>query len=433
MVAFAACERAVTNVTVSSDAKLASFSLRANDSIPQYATAVFKIEELEDTGKVYNADSLKYMTPLDSVVPYFRFNSTPALARAFVGKDTIDLTGNDTLNFTVQPVKLFVVAADLKTTRWYNIYINVHQIDPNLFTWRQLSKAIADKNIEQQKALWFNHKLYWFVRDALGLEVYTSTDGAQWQREDWVLPEQLNVSTLVVAKGKLAGAGTDGNLYFSSDGEWWNYVDLSDYDVKCENLLFEFADSLWLIISSNTDKAYYLATTTDFSQIILESDELPASFPVSDFAAATFISRSYRPRAIVIGGYSADGLILNSRWSAEEFDGLIRWVDYSESRFNFQPVAGTQVVYYNDMLLMLGGMEADNKLRSKHIYQSEDEGLTWTAADTLSNAMPEEFSPRYRHSFFADDDDNLYVVGGQSLTKTFSDVYTGKLGELDFE
>ena len=124
--------------------------------------------------------------------------------------------------------------------------------------------------------------------------------------------------------------------------------------------------------------------------------------------------------------------MLNSRWSAEAVDDNVRWTNYSHSRPSFPAIAGTQIVLYNDMLLLLGGLTDNNTLLSTEIYQSVDEGLSWTEADTACNVLPSTYSSRYRHSMFTDFNDNIYVIGGQSLIRTFSDVYTGKLGSLDF-
>ena len=306
-------------------------------------------------------------------------------------------------------------------------------MSPYLFTWRQLSEAIALKNIEQQKALWFKGGLFWFVKDAVGVQVWTSDHGAKWQLLSADLPADIDVRSMAVFAGRLVCAAADGALCFSLDAAHWEKKDLSAESITAENLLFEFVDSLWMVVKSTSDDSYHLATTCDMQQFSIHPDPLPASFPVADCASAVFLSRSYRPRAIVFGGYSQQGVMLASRWSAEQVNGVVRWTDYSLSRGNFSAVAGTQIVPYNGMLLMLGGLNADNSLHSTGIWQSVDEGLSWTAADTASNALPASFTPRYRHSFFVDDDDNLFVIGGQSLTETFSDVYTGKLGSLDFE
>ena len=430
---FAACEQSTTVVTPSSDPKLASFSLRANDSIPALSTAVFTIDEPEDTGRVYNVDSLPYLTRIDSVSPYFRFNSTPALARAFMPNgDSIDLSGSDTLDFSSQPVRLFVVAADLKTTRWYNIFINVHQINPYLYTWRQLSSAIAVRDIEQQKALYFDGSLLWFVKDALGIDLYSSLDGATWYQLPVSLPDDLSVASITTFGYRLVAASTDGGLYYSDDALTWTYDDLSDQGLLCRNILFEFVDSLWVIAQDPLDQSLHLATSDYLGVFSVHSDPLPTDFPVEDYACATFLSRSFRPRAIVVGGYSAEGKMLNSRWNIEAVEENIRWTNYSHSRPDFPAIAGTQVVPYNDMLLMLGGLTTNNSLRSTKVYQSIDEGLSWVEADTASNALPATFTSRYRHSMFTDYFYNIYVVGGQSLTRTFSDVYTGRLGGIDF-
>ena len=70
--------------TLSSVAKLSSFSFTANDSFPGLAAAVFTIEERIDTGLVWNKDSMLYGTNLTRVVPRFTFAATPDAANVAI-------------------------------------------------------------------------------------------------------------------------------------------------------------------------------------------------------------------------------------------------------------------------------------------------------------------------------------------------------------
>ena len=170
---------------------------------------------------------------------------------------------------------MFVVAADMTTTRWYNIFINVHQINPYLYTWRQLSSAIADKDIEQQKALWFYGILLWFVKDALGTEVYASENGTTWYQLPAWLPDELSVTSITIFNDMLVATSTNGGLYFSDDALTWTYDDLSEQGLQCRNILFEFADSLWVITQDPLDDSFHLATSDYLGRFSVHSEPLP--------------------------------------------------------------------------------------------------------------------------------------------------------------
>lgn len=431
-VILASCSSSTTtDNTPSSDPKLASLTFRANDSIPGLAAASFTIEEPADTGKIYNIDSLAYGTRIDSVVPIFRFNATPAVARLITSHDTIDLTGLDTIDFSERPVRLFVLAADLVHTRWYNIYVNVHNVDPDLYTWERLSGQITPNAYSSQKAFRCNNQIVFLTSDGLDISAFVSSDGVTWQSRPTNLPRYVSVKkSLLFGNGVLLA---DKNmLYHSADGLQWTEQDCSALDFEFENLLFCLADSAWAIVREKSNDDYHFATSADGKQWHCHTEILPAHFPVSEFGTTVFVSPGLRERAIILGGYDAAGNMLNTSWNIERYDaGGFRWTEYSDSQPGVLPVAGAQVVYYNGRLFVFGGIGADGRLKQYKIKESLDEGLTWHDTDSVKNVLPPSYTYRYGQSVFIVDGD-IYLIGGQSLTEVYSDVYKGRLGSIDF-
>jgi hypothetical protein len=131
-----ACKQSEVSET-SSENRVNTFSFYEDTLNPGLTQATYKIEHLSDTGLIYNVDSLRFGTCLDSVIPYITYKATPGAATYYLPNDTIASTGYDTLNFSQKPIYLYVLASDLKTERWYRIDINVHKVNPYLYVWER--------------------------------------------------------------------------------------------------------------------------------------------------------------------------------------------------------------------------------------------------------------------------------------------------------
>ena len=142
MVFMTACNQSSTTSSTSSVAQLSAFSFAKNNSMPGLAQAVFTVEERLDTGLVWNKDSMLYGTRLDSVVPRFVFAATPGAAYLTMPDTVCSLTGYDTLNFSKGPIYLTIQSSDRTTTKVYEIRPTVHQVDPDLYSWEQLTTGI---------------------------------------------------------------------------------------------------------------------------------------------------------------------------------------------------------------------------------------------------------------------------------------------------
>ena len=82
--------------------------------------------------------------------------------------------------------------------------------------------------------------------------------------------------------------------------------------------------------------------------------------------------------------------------------------------------------------MMFGGTDNDLAMRSDILY-SDDEGMNWYLPDTASNQMPISYISRSNQSVLVDDMSNIYVIGGESNTQTFGDVYRGFLNSSKWQ
>lgn len=411
-----------TTVETSDNATVLSLKFDENDSIPHLDEAEFIIDN--DNNLIYNKDSLPYQTRIDSVFPSFTFAST-AGAALIVDGDTMYLTGNDTVDFTVQPVKLINYASDGIHFKEYDIYVNVHQVEPELFVWTQLCEAVYQHEGSSQKALQKDGAFYVLVSSGLKNYLYVSEDASQWQmRAVEGLPQNIDFRQALVFNGKFYVA-SEGKLYASDDASVWNETSHSDYEFV--NLLYVFNDELWAVVRNVQTRAITFAGSRD-AQTWMEGVALPEKFPISDYAAFTFESRTGKAKAMVMGGITAEGVVCNTRWCTE--DGSL-WVDYSVEQPEFGSLSGAAVVYYADRLLMFGGVDANNQLFEGPVLESYDEGLHWAAPDTTLNKLPETFAVRTNQSAFVYGT-SIYLFGGRTRTQVFSDMWKGKLNKMDF-
>ena len=415
---------------LSDDPTLASLTFAANDSIPHLDEAVFTI--VNDSNLVYNPDSLPYQTRIDSVFPTFTFNAPSGGAILYCGDDTIVLTGNDTVDFSIQPVRLLNYAANGIDTMWYSIYVNVHQVNPDLYVWEQRNPKIYTHAGSNQKAIWFNDALYLFVSSGINNYLYTSADGSTWQQAADKfngLPTYNNFKQLVPYDNKLYMA-TETTIYRSENGIDWTSIDMSANPFIFTSLLMDFDGKLWGIIQEKQSKEYYFAHTTD-GTTWEQGAATPAGFPISDFACVTFTSRTKTPKALVLGGYSADNTPLNKRWTTENGN---YWINLSIEQPSFGSLAGASLINYDGKLLLFGGTDQNGKLMSSYVLETTDEGLNWVAPDSTANSMPEDFALRTNQSVVVNEaDKRIYIIGGQSQYQVFTDAWSGKVNHAYWE
>lgn len=429
------CSNSTTTVTKSSVAQLSAFSFAANDSFPGLAKAVFKIEERLDTGLVYNPDSIMYGTQLDSVVPKFTFAATPGAAVLTVGDTTIVLTGKDTVDFTQRPIYLTVTSQDASNTKVYEIVATVHQVDPDLFVWTQLTPAVYPADNSEQQVLALGDKMVLVKNNGFCTSVFTSADGATWSSEQ--VPTGLPLTTRVrsiISDNSTLYYADDSLLYTSTDALTWQQTSYAGSGFSLKTMLMAWNETVWALAEDNEG---LLLANMQGGRLQPTTLRPRSPFPVSDFAAVAFESASNRARAMILGGFAEDGTALNTRWNFEYAtaiaeNGGYRMQDFSIDRPQFTRLTGASVVWYNHQLYMFGGVDDEMQYQGRDILISTDEGVNWTRADTAKCQLPETYTARQGQSVIVRDNE-IYVIGGESQTETFSDVYRGRLNSIDWE
>lgn len=429
LIGLAGCDDKTSTTTKSSVAQLTAFSFTANSKYPGLAAASFKVEERLDTGLVHNLDSIMYGTPLDSVVPKFTFAATPGSAVMQTPDTTIVLGGSDTINFEKQPLYLTVKSQDGKNTKVYELRAYVHQVDPDLYHWEQLCPQVLTDNSEQ-RVVALGNRFVLVSNNGFRTSAYISADGITWSDRQTPsgLPDGCHVRR-IISDGSTLYYADSLTLYTSADALSWMASDYTGSGFCIRNMLMTWNDTVWAIVEDS--QGLVLAKMQD--NTLKPTALRPRSdFPVSDFATVCFENAAGRARAMVVGGRAKSGAVLNSRWNLE-FSPVVgyRMQNFSIDRPAFADFTGASVIWYNHQLLMFGGVDADMQYLGRDILVSNDEGLTWTAADSAKNSLPDVYNARQKQSVLVRDN-AIYVFGGEQQDRTFSDVYRGKLNSIDW-
>ena len=426
----------------SSDARVNTFTFYTDTLNPGLTEITYKIDHSGDTGRIYSADSLRFGTRLDSVVPYVTYKATPGSATFYLPDTTIESTGVDTMNFNQSPIYLKVISSDLSNEQWYKISIYVHQADPELYTWEQLTESIFEPQNCVTKAFLTKDGFALFVNNGLATTLYQSKEGKTWTQtasQISSLPVPCYVRDIVQHHDTLYYID-GGSLYYSTDLITWIKKDYSSSSAVPVTMLLSYNNQPWCVIQESTSQQLMLATIQIDSICPLTNiagttnGYLPATFPISEFAALSFESSSERPRAMVVGGRDYNGNIVNSRWNLEYAPNSgYRLKDFSISQPTFESLTGVSIIQYDGKLLMFGGINNDLSLRSDILY-SIDEGMNWLLPDTTKNQLPSMYDPkRYNQTVLVDDSSNIFIIGGQSNKQSFSDVYRGFLNSAKWE
>ena len=105
--------------------------------------------------------------------------------------------------------------------------------------------------------------------------------------------------------------------------------------------------------------------------------------------------------------------------------------DFSIEQPQFNSLNGMSGIQYDGHLMMFGGIDNDQMWRSNMLL-SDDEGMNWYVPDTAHNKLPDSYHTRQKQSVVVDAKNRIFIIGGQSQTQTFSDVYCGYLNSINW-
>lgn len=414
----------------SNDPKFKSLRFAKNSRIPHLEKAVFTLSN--DT-LIQNVDSLPFQTRIDSVFPTFTFASSSGAYLIYKNSQNKDslriLTGKDTVNFS-RPLYLKNTSSDGSSTARYLIKVNVHQVEPELYLWKQLQSNLPILPAsENQHALVFGKSVFLYVSNGSAIRLFTSSlsDMGLWKDKTASLtglPATAALRQMQVFNNKLYLIANENKLYVSSDGmEWTNSTLPSEFENG--RILCAFANkSLIAIVRDKESKEYHIASTAD-AQKWKRNNKLNDHFPLTGYAALNFENQLGLPKVLIAGGKPRDASLPASYiWSSE--NGL-DWVTFSEGAKKQATISNAALVAYDNKLLMFHGND------TIRMVESISEGFHWNLPNKKYNSLPETCRKRSLVSVLADKENKrLYIIGGNAQGELCRDVWTGKLNRMNW-
>ncbi|MDR0828501.1 MAG: DUF6242 domain-containing protein [Prevotellaceae bacterium] len=401
---------------LSDDANVISFSLKTGTS-ETFPTTTFTIDTINLI--IYNVDSIKFLTRIDSLVPVIGTNTASSIKI----NDTItySTTTLDTLDFS-DTVRITVTSQDKKNTKTFKVVLNVHQADPDLYVWDPLEDEIYSENTVQQKLFFFENSLNLFVKTNSGVKLFYSENcDTVWNTKSTTnFPNTFDIKYTVLLDNKLYIAENQ-QLYTSENGTNWTSETTTG---SVNHLLFAMNGQVFGIDNSTL-------TLKKLNGTIWENvTTLPSKFPVEGAGICVANSTAGNERVYVVGGKDSNGNLLNSVFSSENGS---YWANLASKNW-FSPREEISVVQYDDVLMLIGGKDTNgviiNDEENKFFIISPDFGISWRAPyDNMS--LPLDFVARFALQTAVNDDKTIiYLVGGQTDMEFLKDAWQGMKNSL---
>ena len=173
----------------------------------------------QNNGRIFNADSLPYGTDVSKV----NINISADTYGIFICAEQDSLwESTDSLNFE-NPIQFKVVSGLGTYGRIYTAQINVHQQDPDSLVWNKIESNLH-QNIQAQKSIYANNKLYLFTEQEGQTSVTTSEDGTTWtELQTLDIPTKTDYTSAIAWNEKIYILA-ENELYSSINGLNWEKV-----------------------------------------------------------------------------------------------------------------------------------------------------------------------------------------------------------------
>ena len=344
----------------------------------------FKFVVDQKAKEIYNIDSLTYGTRVDKVATFLSYTGVPQYYDVEAG-DYVYYYSVDSLDFT-SPLSVRVKSTDGTYENYYTIKINVHQVDPDLLVWESFPADEAVAALTPRRLVERDGVLYLFCTDGSGA-AFVAVSPAQGT-PSWVL-SPIDVAAADVSQVQLFGGAfymvAGGVLYSSADGAAWS-VAADDADLVALLAVCDNGTKMWAADGENI-----LVTTDGVSFSAVEP--LPAGFPLYGCSSASYplVTNDKIFRSVIVG-YADEAMSGDVKvWSKLSTEN--NWCAYEQanSEYRCPPMAGLQVMRYDNAFFALGGAAAvgDKTIAPfASFYVSKDNGIAWRLCKDYALQLP---------------------------------------------
>lgn len=338
----------------------------------------------QQTGKIYNPDSLPFSTNVTKVVTNLSVEGVPAIYVDSIG-DYVSYSTTDSIDFTL-PRKLRVYSPDGQNHKDYTITVNVHQLNPDKIVW---SKYPAIEGVVPGHAVEFNGSMCVFgLKGENSVVAISPLEGEPaWAVKDISGISSSSMLSSVKAFNGMLYAIVDGVLYRSDDAVAWTEV------LAGKNLLS-------IVVSSDTVGEILVANSSEFmcsyDGVSFETVGLvPSGFPLYGVSALSYpLSHNKNIIRYIAIGYETSAKDGRARvWS--KLSTETAWVDYENpgNSFTCPSLNGLSVVRWDNFLYAMGGAGkvAGTEVEAfASFYISKDNGIVWKVPSDFYHRIPEE-------------------------------------------
>ena len=415
----------------------------------------FAINQL--TREIENKDSLPVGTHIDRVLVNVTSDTgmvlyTKRTSSSDVGQDTL-LTTTDSLDFTLGPIEMKVMAYTGTLGAPYRVKVNVHRQVPDSLEWSQpFERSFVSGPLSRQKAVYADGRVFVFGQTAAGSPVvesisfgyqYAGTVAIQAEPTRWTgreLPEGTDPYSAVLLQDRILFLA-NGTLYAMNpaDGTYApaGYAEapgglsqlVAAASAASDNYLYAWnRDGHFLAYSTAagqwTDEGETDFPTTADDRIV--SAVLPVAYN-SQFVNLVTLSR--HPVATDSAAVVATRLTSDASW---------RVLKAPVDSLSCPNMADPTLLYYDKALYAFGGEAVNNTYTYApftKLFRSVDNGLVWEPVETGATFPKdrEAFTRHYQeelaggYSCVADNQSFIWIVWTDgTLTR-------GRINRLGFQ
>lgn len=412
-------------------------TLSSNGADSIYKTTIignkYKFYINQATREIYNPDSLPYGTDVAHVACTIDAKNSGAIAVKSVVGDTLRWhSSTDSIDFT-QPRELIVFSNSGANESHYMVRVNVHQEEPDVFSWSQQGSSDLFANLTGMKAVALGTEVLVFGTNGEQTLVFGRGDNGWEQRTLSVGRLDADAWKNVVVRGGDVYVKNGGELLCRKAGADWAKVADTDvrqlvaasslhlFAINGDGLLVSSADEgkTWSIELLDSDAALLptqdisftctkVRTNDDIERVVLVGNRSESAFP--DDRNAVVWSKIED---------SNDGSVEHS-WSLCINDGNL---------YELKRLRGISVVNYGEGMVALGGSGIGAATASPFasLYESLDGGIAWRTRSYLP--LPNGLNSTDGVFAVASDTDNyLWMVCGGS-----GQVWRGRLNRLGWK
>lgn len=423
----------------SSDAQIYGFKVEceannALDSInyPIMAKTKFAIDQFKQL--IYNPDSLPYRTVLRKFLPTVAFGSSDVSdVKVQYANDSIaDWDGeSDSIDFSTPLYPKFIVTArDGITKKTYTVDIRVHQVNPELMIWENVSEKIQQPTtIYDHKTFLKGNTFYTFSIDTDNkLYLHKAEKSGAYNSKTSLsgLPssEKFDLHGIILFNNVFYAVDTDKKGYSSEDGISWE-----EKGSGIESLLGvvpakDRSDDFLLVVTKSGD-GYSFSKTTDlnnFTPIRSLSKQENEKIPTTAFSSITNFDRNNIDKNLlmVTGGTCLNNESSNRTWLIQvAHDNTLRLIINDEHNF-FSPTETVACYIYDNKLYAL----VEDRL-----YKSISFGSRWTKT-TADEGISAFMSRTYGQSVIVDEENYVWIFSGIYRDRPMHEVWRGRLNRL---